>query len=166
MPKDPEEVILALVEDKDLIFRFFAVFSRFECALKRGGFLKKQERAEADWDSYVNQLRGQFATVKAPVFKTACDYLTSKPPDKQIVSGNSLGWKATVRGNNESIESYVIRLVRTVRNNLFHGGKYPYPVGPLSDAGRDRRLIESALAVLEECLRLSPDVRYAFEEAA
>jgi hypothetical protein len=166
MPKDPEEVILALVEDKDLIFRFFAVFSRFEYALKRRGFLKKQEQAEADWDSYANQLRGQFATVKAPVFKTAWGYLTSEPPKKQIVNWNSLGWKATVRGNSESIESYLLRLVRTVRNNLFHGGKYPYPVGPMSDAGRDRRLIESALVVLEECLRLSPNVRQAFEEAA
>jgi hypothetical protein len=166
MSKNPEEVVLALVEDKDLIFRFFAVFSRFEYALKRRGFLKKKEQAEADWDSYAEQLRGQFATVKALVLKTACDYLTSKPPKKQIVNGNSLEWKATVRGNNESIESYVLRLVRMVRNNLFHGGKYPYPVGPMSDPGRDRRLIESALAVLEACLRLSPNVRQAFEEAA
>jgi len=166
MPKDPEEVILALVEDKDLIFRFFAVFSRFEYALKRHGFLKKKEQAEADWDSYANQLRGRFTTVKAPVFKTACDYLTSEPPKKQVVHANSLGWKAAVRANNESIESYLLRLVRMVRNNLFHGGKYPYPVGPMSDPGRNRRLIRSALAVLEECLRLSPNVRQAFEEAA
>jgi len=55
MPKDPEEVVLALVEDKDLVFRFFAVFSRFEYALKRGEFLKKQEQAEVDWDAYANQ---------------------------------------------------------------------------------------------------------------
>jgi hypothetical protein len=67
MPKDPEEVVLALVEDKDLVFRFFAFFSRFEYALKRGEFLKKQEEAEADWDAYANQLRGQFATVESPV---------------------------------------------------------------------------------------------------
>jgi hypothetical protein len=36
----------------------------------------------------------------------------------------------------------------------------------MPDAGRDRRLIDSALAVLEECLRLSPNVRQVFEEAA
>ena len=46
-------MILALVEDKDLIFRFVAVFSRFEYALKRMEFLKKEEQAEVDWDAYA-----------------------------------------------------------------------------------------------------------------
>src|SRR4030095_10590367 len=105
-------------------------------------------------------------TVKAPLFKTACDYLTSDPPQKQIVSERSLWWKATVRGNSESIEAYILRLVRTVRNNLFHGGKYPSPFGSVSDVGRNRQLLESAITVLETCLATSPAVGSAFAELA
>jgi hypothetical protein len=37
----------------------------------------------------------------------------------------------------------------TVRNSLFHGGKYPYPFGPVVDVARNRQLLESSIAVLE-----------------
>ena len=63
MGTEPLKVIDALTEDRDLVFRFFAVFSRFEYALKRSGFLKYQERAEADWDAYANGIRGNFSAI-------------------------------------------------------------------------------------------------------
>jgi hypothetical protein len=166
MLRSTEGAIFSIAEDKDLVFRFFAVFSRFEYALKRSKFLKPKDRAEADWDAYADDLRGRFTTVVVPAFKEACAYLIKKPPRTQIVLRDGLGWKKTVRRDTEVEERYVLRLVRTVRNNLFHGGKYPYPIGPVLDAARDRHLLECCLAVLEECLKLSPDVRRAFEEAA
>ena len=161
----PEKEILHLVENPELVFQFFIVFSRFEYALKRSGFLRPKEPAEADWEGYAKGLRGKFAAVGKPAFQDACEYLKREPPRKQIIDHGALGWKNTVQGEEESEECYLLRLVRTVRNNLFHGGKYPVPVGPVLDATRNRHLIESCLTVLQECLRLSPNVKHAFEEA-
>lgn len=47
--------------------------------------------------------------------------------------------------------------VRTVRNNLFHGGKYES--GPVSDPSRDEELIRSCLLVIDVLLDL--DVKVA-----
>ena len=164
MIRHPEDVVLALVEDEKLVFKFFAIFSRFEYALKRTGFLRDQERAEADWDRYSTCLRGRFAVLGSLTFTDACAYLEQESPRQQVVDGTRLTWKACLRGNGESEESYVLRMVRTVRNNLFHGGKYPDPSGPVQEVARDRRLLGACITVLEECLRSSPEVRCAFEE--
>ena len=57
------DVIAQLVDDRELVLRFFFLFSRFEYTLKRTGYLKKKHKAEADWDAYCNQLRGMFANL-------------------------------------------------------------------------------------------------------
>ncbi len=163
---EPNSIINALVVDRELVLEFFAYFSRFEYSLKRSGFLRQGEKAEPNWDTYANSLRGRFKEVHAPRFREAVAFLLSAPPNTQVVSGNHLGWAESVRGNGEHDECYVLRLVRTVRNNLFHGGKYPYPAGPMPDVARNRRLLEAAIAVLGECLDLSTPVRGAFEEVA
>jgi hypothetical protein len=54
--------------------------------------------------------------------------------------------------------------VRTVRNNLFHGGKSPSR--PISEPARDQRLLESSLVVLHECLALNESLCGAFLESA
>ena len=71
-------------------------------------------------------------------------FLESEPPRRQAVSGHDIDWKDTSIGNGEQHENYVLRLVRIVRNNLFHGGKYPIPVGPMEDVGRNRELLNAS----------------------
>lgn len=56
----------------------------------------------------------------------------------------------------------MLRLVRVVRNNLFHGGKYQS--GPFDEIARNENLLEAAITVLSHCLALSDPVREAFEE--
>ncbi|PYV43707.1 MAG: hypothetical protein DMG09_00220 [Acidobacteria bacterium] len=48
-----------------------------------------------------------------------------KPPKTQVVAGNDLGWRDTVPGDGELHEQYLLRLVRTVRNNLFSRRQVP-----------------------------------------
>lgn len=160
------KVIEALVGDRDLVLEFVAVFSRFEYSLKRSGYLKRGNKAEADWDKYANSLVGGFASVTEQAFRQAVEFLVKQPPKTQIISGSDLGWTATSMGAGEHHERYVLRLVSTVRNNLFHGGKYPDPLGPIVDVARNRRLLEAGVTVLKQCLELSENVRGAFEEAA
>jgi hypothetical protein len=163
---DPSKIIDALVADRDVVLRFFALFSRFEYSLKRSGFLKTGEKAEPNWDTYSNSIRGRFEGIQDQVFQDAVAFLVKEPPKTQVVTGSALNWKATVQGNGECHERFVLRLVTTVRNNLFHGGKYPPPLGPMNDVARNRRLLEAGITVLMQCLELSSRVRSAFEEAA
>jgi len=161
---EPNKLINSLVADRDLVLQFFAYFSRFEYSLKRSGFLKSGTKAEPNWDTYANTLRGRFTDVQDPVFRGAVTFLLKEPPKTQTVSGKSLDWRDTVRGDGEHHEQYLLRLVRTVRNNLFHGGKYP--LGPMHDVARDRDLLKAGIVVLGQCLELSKRVRASFEEAA
>ncbi len=66
----------------------------------------------------------------------------------------------------ESQDEYLLRLVRTVRNNLFHGGKYPYPECVVEDAARNRGLLEDSLAILDQCLAMNERLDGHFAEAA
>lgn len=163
-------IIDSLADDRDLVFRFFAVFSRFEYALKRSSFVKKGRYGEAlpDWGKYANELQGQFAVVQDERFKNACAYIKKEPPKTQIVSRSQrdLSWKDTLPCKDDFEERYILYLVRTVRNNLFHGGKYEYPVGPVEDVARNHHLLESALAVLKQCLALSSKVNTIYTETA
>jgi hypothetical protein len=163
--------------DRDLLLTFFLTFSRFEYALKTGGFFKKPNEtrydartpppAEPDWDSFAGTLRTIFSAQKSQDLAHACDYLLSSPPNKQVVirdaSGFTIGWETPVRSNHETDIEFMLRMVRSIRNNLFHGGKYSIEVH--EDTARTEHLLNSSLVVLEQCLVLSPDVKRYFDEA-
>ena len=161
---EPNKLIDSLAVDREFVLQFFVYFSRFEYSLKRSGFLKSGNKAEPDWDAYANSLRGRFADVQDSVFRDAVTFLLKDPPKTQTVSGKSLDWRDTMQGDGEHHEQYLLRLVRTVRNNLFHGGKYPH--GPMYDIARNRNLLRAGIVVLGQCLELSQRVRASFEEAA
>lgn len=156
------------VEDRDLVLVFFFTFSRFEYALKASGLVVQGRFGEAvpDWNSYTDQLRGRFQGVRDPRFVDACAYLRNDPPRKQVIANNRLDWQKSRPGPRDYDERYLLCLVRTIRNNLFHGGKMPFGVGPDPDAARNRRLLEIGIVVLEQCLSLSPRVRGSYEGAA
>jgi len=151
-----------------LVLKFFSVFSRFEYALKRTSeFLMGDDTyAEANWTKYVTSIRGRFAEISDRDFSEAVGYLLAHPPAKQVAMGGALRWKQSEQGPGESKEAYALRLVKTVRNNLFHGGKYPYPEGPVQDVARNRRLLRASVLVLKNCLALSPVVAAHYREAA
>jgi hypothetical protein len=162
-------VIDRLAGDRDVVFEFFATFSRFEYAVKRAGYLKASQQAEPDWDRFANSIKGSFARLSEQV-SAAVVYLESDPPKKQVsVQVNQqyrLDWRDTSRGDGESYERFIIRLVTTIRNNLFHGGKYPPPLGPQSDVARNRKLLKSGLAVIKHLLEASGDVRGEYLQVA
>ena len=171
----------ALGIDPKLVVDFFASFSRFEYALKRSGHLKRPQpqsaaaerppsgarssrNAEPDWDDFANSVSGKFAGVTEQSFRDAVDFFLRKPPERKIVVDDELQFEAIRRGQGESEEQYVLRLVRCVRNNLFHGGKFP--TGPVEEVARNSKLLNACLAVLESCLELSPNLKQTFCEFA
>jgi hypothetical protein len=160
---DAVRIVNRIAGGRDLVLEHFAVFSRFEYALKRSGMFRRSARgvAEADWDSYANELRGRFRTVRKRAFRDAVAFLLAEPPRKQTVNRHGeLAWIDSRRGSGESDEQFILRLVRTVRNNLFHGGKYPN--GPEREIARNQALLEATIVILNECLELHQPVRNAF----
>src|SRR5581483_9625047 len=76
---------------------------------------------------------------------------------KQIMENGSIRWK--VRADQGTDMQKSVRVITTVRNNLFHGGKYPIPNGPVDEPARNRQLIEASLKVLECYLLLGENKR-------
>ncbi len=154
----------ALVIDRNLLFEFFVVFSKFEFALKNSTFLKGDERtAEPDWECSARSLRNSFKSSVNPILQEACDYLLSNPPMKQVMVDGKLAWSTTGPNGSLSEVERLLVLVRRVRNNLFHGGKFSAEA--FEDTPRQERLLRSSLIVLAECLRLDNDVRGFFDLA-
>ena len=156
--------------ENDLVFKFFAVFSRFECALKRSGFLKtiRENRAAPDWRTYAKSLHF-VGKVADQDFQKAVTFLLADPPKNQIVVelGNgkkTLDWEETPVKTGEIHEEDVLDLVRIVRNNLFHGGKCS--TGPIEEPARNKALLEAVITILHHCLTLNDDVSRAYDDVA
>jgi hypothetical protein len=139
------------VDHEVIQVRFFYVFARFEYALKTAGYLKSKADAEPNWDGFAGHLDSSL--FKEIYSKPEAEILFCEPPKKQAVQGadpREMYWKEEKAPTNAQ-ELFVA--VRRIRNNLFHGGKSL--AGDMTEADRNRRLLEAALCVLEMALEHS-----------
>lgn len=150
MLKDPFTFISV---PKDLACEFFAVFSRFEFALKESGFVKGEGRASPDWQRFARECTLEVAQ-DSPL-AVSMGYLLAYPP--QIQTPN-LKWKDVALQGKTDVAKALESLQR-VRNNLFHGGKHP----PNSQPGRDTELVSASLAVLYAVLEENEQIRSDYE---
>jgi len=123
--------------DRDLLLTFFLTFARFEYALKASGLFKRDNRqrnplrpreAEPDWDTFAVSLRDLFQIQKSEPLQNACEFILTCPPWKQVVINNVIDWETPVRPQEESNIKFILRMIRCIRNNLFHGGKHSFDV--------------------------------------
>ena len=153
-------------DSRSLVLEFFADFSRAEYALKHEKFAKKDGNgnALADWKRFANSIETELVAVRDREFVEARGILLGNPPRKQVLAGDgSVIWRDNPRRPSETDAQYLLRLVRDVRNNLFHGGKYRN--GPESGAERNTLLLRAGLTILRACLALHSGVQSAFYEA-
>jgi hypothetical protein len=158
-----------------IALEFFAVFSRFECALKCANkdmiikvtekdFQGERRRAEPNWDCYANYLNKIYKH-KTNDIKIAAKSLIDKPPQKQIFKETGeLDWEDSKHQGSELTSIFL--QIRDVRNNLFHGGKYPGQDIRYADVDglkRDKDLLQACLKVLYICLEIENDVTKAFD---
>ena len=138
---------------KDLACEFFAVFSRFEFALKEAGFVKGEGRASPDWKRFSREF--SFEVDKDSPLAVSLGYLLAYPP--QIQAPN-LKWKDdALQGATDKAKA--LESIQRVRNNLFHGGKHP----PNSSPGRDTELVTASLAILYAVLEQNEQIRSDYE---
>ncbi|MGH7986427.1 MAG: hypothetical protein ACREQX_09100 [Candidatus Binataceae bacterium] len=148
---------------------FFVFFSRFEYALKRGGFLKSarwsapQQNAKnlylasPDWKAFARCLGPAFLNEMRNSGKM--DTFLHTPPKTQVSKENRLAWK---KENAIETVSDLFLAVGRLRNNLFHGGKFPSGPLPVGNPDRDDRLIAEAMVILNMALERQAGVKRAF----
>lgn len=121
--------------DRELLLELFLTFSRFEYALKDSGYYKQPNNnkinkfkekgalpdAKPDWDRFATSLRNVFRTDRTKALQQACEYIWYSPPMKQVIINDGLAWETPVRPDSESEVEFLLRMVRCIRNNLFHG---------------------------------------------
>ncbi len=150
-------------EDRQLAWHFFIFFSRFEYALKRHEtYLKKgTDKAEANWDLFASSHNARFIPDSTPQLQQAVRYFREHPPRKQICASGILSWtKPQAYDDHGPLLVWLLLVIRYVRNNLFHGGKFP--LIPIEDPSRDRDLLVHALAILSAALELDHQVKALF----
>ena len=151
--KKPSSSIIDLLDvPKELTLEFLGTFARFEYALKRAGYVQGDDkRVSADWDRFAREIATLDPAFLAPVLE-CCEYLQEHPPKKQVLRDRRLQWVLRGGGAGSAVGEIILN-VRTVRNNLFHGGKFPE--GPVDEPFRDRQLVTDCIAVLD-CLLTLP----------
>lgn len=137
-------------EMQNLAFRFFYSFSRFEFALKENGQVRRGPRgsAQANWSSFI----GDNAINYEPC--DAAKQLLAEPPDIQNMDGqHAWKWEPLQFEGNESTLFKAVLLVKTVRNNLFHGGKHT--AAGWDDPERMRFLLTKSIEILDSFATLT-----------
>jgi hypothetical protein len=145
-------------EDTDLMFEFFMVYSRFEASLKEAGYHRTERDGHVapDWRKFSEQVQEKFNPDSSPELRQAFNYYKFSPPKIQVVENDVLGWKQNTKRENETDFTWMIRSVGIVRNNLFHGGKFPW------NPRRDVTLLSHGLTILYKCLELDKRVQDKF----
>lgn len=144
------------LQEREIVVAFFGIFAGAEFTLKQRGFIKSggHSGAMADWDTFALSIAGQFREQHDPSFQSAWRTLSMNAPRKQVVRNGSLSWREANRPRGCSDEQWGLLMVRRVRNNLFHGGKFVLG-GTEAPNARDVMLVRSALVLVERALTLS-----------
>jgi hypothetical protein len=90
--------------------------------------------------------------------KNAIQYLFEYPPNEQNIEDEKIRWSKISQESDETNARWVYRILKTTRNNLFHGGKYPY------DPIRDTDLLQSCLIILMYWAELKPEIQDVFDQ--
>ena len=144
-----EDVSVAL---RELTFNFFHRFSRLEFALKEAGYLRNQNPgswAIPHWDRFVSDWENKYSASKA-----AADLIAAAPEEQVVAAdGRSLEFRKVEFDGRATNLKKVVKLARTVRNNLFHRGKHD--AAGWDDEARIESLLPLTIAVLGEVASLA-----------
>ena len=142
--------------DRELVFKFFTIFSLFEYALKKANFIERNSSyLKTDWISFAKKIDDCFDSSSPSELKAAVDYLLKNPTKRQILNNDGIAFIKTEASENSLIQ--LVNIIKQTRNNLFHGGKFIY------DRQRDKKLLESSLIILESLAKLNSNVEWALK---
>lgn len=146
--------------DSTMILDFFIIFSRFEYALKSSGYIpdKKKSKPEIDWKNFKEEIKDEFKLeeVKHPnEMELFEDFKT------QYIYKGTLKWREFNIDSTKSDAEIIIDIVKTIRNNLFHGAKNTeYCTGV--DEKRDENLLLYGIKAIEKLIEAEKEVKTNF----
>lgn len=156
--------------EKD-VFEFFFVFSRFEFALKQSGYITTSsptsDNAIPDWDALVKDYKKVYVACEET--EESIKYLLEKPPNRQTVYREESGalqarWKPITINSNAPLLYTLVDIVKVVRNNLFHGGKYGD--NGWDDEARVSLLLKHSINVIHHWLQLREELNVYYTDQA
>lgn len=119
--------------------------------------------AKPNWDGFASHVNAQFP-VNDDQVAAAVAFYSAAPPRRQVRFNGALDWSAPeARVGNEPVLIWLLRAIRVVRNNLFHGGKFPQFI--FNDPSRNGALLRHAIVILAAALTLDARVNAMFFEA-
>lgn len=101
-------------------FEFFYWFARFEFALKENRYIMKGRRNDSampDWNKFRDEFAARYA------FSDEAKALIKDPPQRQVIANGGYRWEKLDLDHENSDLGKTILILKTIRNNLFHGGK-------------------------------------------
>lgn len=146
----------------EIAIEFLSVFSRMEYALKSTEFADGGPgRVEPAWDRFANHIHDRFTQIKDETLHQSVNFLLDQPPRKQVLLEGRLRFIEQEIDKGQRSTQQLLKMIRTVRNNFLHGGKYA-PDGEV-EPGRNEQLVRASLEVLKQCRFLHEKVSASYE---
>ena len=127
-------------------FEYFYWFSRFEFALKERGYLKDKNpgaKAEPDWDDFVKKHKDKYHSSAE-----AIDLIKLHPKRQKVAEAEKLEWEPVGISHCNNDLCKIVAMIKTVRNNLFHGGKHGDK--DVDDLQRNTKLLSLCKKMLDQ----------------
>ena len=135
-----------------------------EYALKISGYVVGDSRSVSpNWDRYARDIAVSLGKTSSKEFKEASQFYLNNAPLKQALISGNLEWVQALPTTGCEINNLFI-LVRRVRNNLFHGGKYNTQIQ--EETARNETLLQYGVVILMESIQHSNNVHLAYQSAS
>ena len=140
-----------------LCFDFFYWFSRFEFALKENGYITRgpYNSAMPDWGRFIDDNGAAYTSNEKAL------QLLRSPPKRQVVRESTYAWQDIVFPDDVNELQRVVLLLKTIRNNLFHGGKHG--LDDWDNPTRTQFLVETAKLALDSLATLNDNLHADYE---
>lgn len=150
-------------DNRNLVMELFILFTRFEYALKRMGYVKGNSNyVRVKRDKFAKSIQSKFDPEGNKDLKSAVDYISKNPPKKQIFKDDRLQWKEQpILEDRENLVK-LLKYIATVRNNLFHGGKFPKE--PFREPARNKKILNSSIVILKEIIEYNDKLKNYFND--
>ncbi|MCK4841938.1 MAG: hypothetical protein KAT04_08650 [Methylococcales bacterium] len=146
----------------ELACDFYSVFSRIEYALKSTEFaIGNNKRVEPAWDKFANEIDEKLFQSKDKKLLKAIEYILQNPPRKQVLENGRIAFINQTIDDSQKRTQQLLLMIRTIRNNLFHGGKY-LPGGEV-EAGRNELLVKYSMNILLRCIQINKNVYASYQ---
>lgn len=139
-------------ETQQLVYAFFLQFSRLEFALKESGYVKADFRDSAgpDWKRFIEQYSYAYVLDKVE------NELMADPPLRQVYRNEQISWVDFEFPDASTQLNNLVFALKTMRNNLFHGGKFGHK--SWDDPDRVKFVLSKGLHTIDKLSKLDGDL--------